>query len=119
MASQPHAIELRPAYKLTSEAHAHLEPVSVTVPPYSAPCVPYDWLLLDSAGEKGEQYELPIQIELEERAREILDFETAWVQSGHNQRALLDTFFSAVRPEASLCFFYAKRVPLTEEGGES
>jgi hypothetical protein len=117
MAPRPHAIELRPAYKLSNEAHAHLEPVQVTVPSYTAPCVPYDWLLLDRAGEKSEQYELPVRFELEEQARELLGFETEWVQNGHNQRTLLDTFFSAIRPESSLCFFYAKRVPLSEESG--
>jgi hypothetical protein len=117
MAPQSHIIELRPAYKLTNKAHAHLEPVRVTVPPYTAACIPYDWLLLDSAGEKSEQYELPFQSELEERAHEVLGFEADWVQSGHNQRVLLDSFFSAVRPEASLCFFYAKRTPLSESSG--
>lgn len=117
MAPQSHIIELRPAYKLTNKAHAHLELVRVTVPPYTAPCVPYNWLLLDSAGEKSEQYELPFQSELEERAHEVLGFKADWVQSGHNQRVLLDSFFSAVRPEASLCFFYAKRTPLSESSG--
>ncbi len=40
---------------------------------------------------------------------------TAWVQERENQLALLHTFFSAVRPEKSLCFFYAKRTPLSEQ----
>lgn len=117
MSTKSHVMELRPAYKQTNEAHAHLEPVNVTVPPYTAPCVPYDWLLLAGANEKTEQYELPFQFELEERAREILGFEADWVQDGHNQRALLDAFFAPIRPQASLCFFYAKRVPLSEEAG--
>ena len=41
--------------------------------------------------------------------------ETDWVQERENQLALLDTFFSALRPEESLCFFYAKRTPLSEQ----
>jgi hypothetical protein len=44
-----------------------------------------------------------------------LPFETAWVQQRDNQLAILDTFFGAVRPEESLCFFYAKRTPLSEQ----
>jgi hypothetical protein len=28
---------------------------------------------------------------------------------------MLDTFFGALRPEDSLCFFYAKRTPLSED----
>jgi len=34
------------------------------------------------------------------------EVETDWVQERDNQLALLDTFFSAVRPEESLCFIY-------------
>jgi hypothetical protein len=37
------------------------------------------------------------------------------VQERDNQLALLDTFFGALRPEESLCFFYAKRTPLSEQ----
>src|SRR5207249_5275715 len=44
-----------------------------------------------------------------------LKFKTSWVQQRDNQLLLLDTFFSAVRPEESLCFFYAKRTPLSEQ----
>ena len=44
-----------------------------------------------------------------------LKFDTAWVQQRDNQLALLDTFFGALRPEESLCFFYAKRTPLSEQ----
>ena len=40
-----------------------------------------------------------------------LDFETSWVQEGTNQCVLLDTFFSAAKPDKSLIFFYAKRTP--------
>ena len=55
-----------------------------------------------------------------EREPEIRDrfgreVETAWVQERENQLALLDTFFGALRPEESLCFFYAKRTPLSEQ----
>ena len=41
--------------------------------------------------------------------------ETNWVQERENQLALLDTFFNALRPKESLCFFYAKRTPLSEQ----
>ena len=44
-----------------------------------------------------------------------MKFETSWVQEKDNQLALLDTFFGAVTPEESLCFFYAKRTPLSEQ----
>lgn len=38
-----------------------------------------------------------------------------WIQEGTNQRVILDTFFSAAKPEESLVFFYAKRTPLAED----
>ena len=43
------------------------------------------------------------------------EIETAWLQDRANQLAMLDTFFGALRPEESLCFFYAKRTPLSEQ----
>ena len=35
------------------------------------------------------------------------------VQERGNQLAMLDTFFGALRPQESLCFFYAKQTPLS------
>jgi hypothetical protein len=43
------------------------------------------------------------------------EVDTDWVQERENQLTLLDTFFGAVRPEESLCFFYAKRTPLSDQ----
>jgi energy-coupling factor transporter ATP-binding protein EcfA2 len=42
-----------------------------------------------------------------------MSFGANWVQDRENQLVLLDTFFSALRPEQSLCFFYAKDTPLS------
>ena len=49
------------------------------------------------------------------RSQSGKEVETAWVQERENQLTLLDTFFGALRPEESLCFFYAKRTPLSEQ----
>jgi hypothetical protein len=56
------------------------------------------------------------QPELEDQADGLIGFDTAWVQNGQNQRALIDQFFSTVQPGA-LAFLYAKRVPHTETEG--
>ncbi len=40
-----------------------------------------------------------------------------WLNARHNQLCLLDTFFSALERDRSLCFFYAKRTPLAPEDG--
>ena len=44
-----------------------------------------------------------------------LPFEANWVNERQNHLVLLETFFSAVRPRESLCFFYAKRMPLADD----
>jgi len=43
-----------------------------------------------------------------------LSFYTEWVQDIENQRAFSDSFFSHLRPDESLVFFYAKKVPLVD-----
>ncbi len=53
--------------------------------------------------------------EPEIRDRAGREKQTDWVQERENQLAMLDTFFGALRPEESLCFFYAKRTPLSEQ----
>jgi hypothetical protein len=53
--------------------------------------------------------------EPEIRNRSGKEVETSWVQERGNQLALLDTLFGALQPEESLCFFYAKSTPLSEQ----
>jgi hypothetical protein len=36
-----------------------------------------------------------------------LPFDTSWIQDKRNQLVMLDTFFGALKPEGSLCVFYA------------
>ncbi len=51
----------------------------------------------------------------EEQARKAIGRNTNWVQTKRNQRVMFDTFWSTVRPQESLCFFYAKATPLVED----
>jgi hypothetical protein len=44
-----------------------------------------------------------------------LNFNTGWVQQRDNQELLLECLFSHIQPQASLCFFYAKRTPLSDD----
>ena len=44
-----------------------------------------------------------------------LGFNTNWWQDSRNQSALLDCFWSHVKMDESLVFFYAKQVPLLED----
>lgn len=102
-------------YSKTSEAHKHIIPTPYRYPAYSAACIPFNWMLKNPARDKAEVLELGFDPELESRAHEIMGFETNWVQTKKNQLVMLDTFFSAVQAENSLCFFYAKRIPFIED----
>ena len=107
------------------ETHGHFAPTRFVQPAYSAACVPYRWMLREKVegnardGEIGLAERLKIgwvpDREPDIRNHQGKEVETDWVQERENQLALLDTFFGALRPEESLCFFYAKRTPLSEQ----
>ena len=102
-------------YSKTSKSHKHFKPTLFRYPPYSAACVPFAWTLKEEAEKKVVELELDYTPELETNARSTMGFNSAWVQTKYNQLVLLDTFFSAIQPRRSLCFFYAKRTPLVED----
>ena len=80
-------------------------------PPYSAPAVPFAWMLREAMEDLGQQYDLDVQPEREPD----LGFKTTWIQERLNQTALLDCFAAHIKPGSSLCFFYAKKVPFVED----
>ena len=101
-------------YKYTSpDTHGHFGMTPLRHPSYSAPAVPFAWLLRDSLAALGESYKLDIQAEREPD----LGFRTQWIQDRDNQKALLDCFRDHIRAGESLCFFYVKRAPFIEETG--
>ena len=102
-------------YAKTSNAHKHLLPTTFRYPAYSAACLPFKWMLKDMAMDKVKALELGFQPDLEDQTHNEMGFNTDWVQTKHNQLVMLDTFFSAIQPEKSLCFFYAKRIPFVED----
>ncbi len=97
--------------------HTHFRPTTLNYPAYSAPGVPFRWMLKGSLGEGGDA-RLREHYPLDEVTEEIepdLGFDTAWWQDYRNQTALLETFWAHVREEMSVVFFYAKQVPLVED----
>lgn len=98
-------------------AHAHFDETPLRHPPYSAAAVPFGWMLLEEMGRLGEEYSLDVQADRETRAEELMGFKADWVQDHQNQRALSECFTEHLRPEESLCFFYAKQVPFVEDYG--
>ena len=107
-----------PYAQTNAENYGHIKPTSFLQPAYTAACVPFFWLLREQVegSAKGNVQGIAEKLQLGwvPDREPNLKFDTAWVQHRENQLALLDTFFGALRPEDSLCFFYAKRTPLSE-----
>lgn len=114
MAPFPVTITKKHPYAESSpETHGHLRPTRFTMPPYSAACVPFRWMRQEESGELTKRYHLVYQPDRESQ----FTFGPDWIQDRSNQLVMLDTFFGAVRPEQSLCFFYAKDSPLSAAAG--
>ena len=96
-----------------SDSHGHFLPTPYTMQPYSAACVPFRWMLHKEGAELVERYNLGFQPDREPD----LEFDPSWIQNRANQLVMLDTFFGAVHPDQSLCFFYAKDTPLSASVG--
>lgn len=108
-----------PYSKKGNPLYQHFAPTPFRNPPYTAACIPFHWMLKKQAeGDakkgivgRGELLQLDYRVDREPN----LNFDTDWVQEKRNQLVLLDTFFSAIREDESLCFFYAKRTPLVDD----
>jgi hypothetical protein len=72
-------------------------------------------MLRESMAPLGEEYALDVQ----EAIEPDLGFTTQWIQDYRNHSALLNCFAGHLKPEKSLCFFYAKQVPFVEDSGAS
>lgn len=85
---------------------------------FGAAAVPFRWMLRSMVDGKdasiAETHGIPYRREREDAADDTLGFSPAFVTDCENQRLMLDGFFRAVEPDTSLCFFYAKRTPLSE-----
>jgi hypothetical protein len=104
-------IATHPYVKWSPETHGHFAPTPLRHPPYSAPAVPFNWMFSESLEEKGQEY----GIDVDPSREPDLGFSTDWVQDKVNQLAVLDCFYGHVKPNRSLCFFYAKEVPFVED----
>lgn len=107
-----------------SRSHTHFKPTTLHYPPYGAAALPFRWMNKKSLlGDKKKKLPgfadaYPLE-DLDQSLEEGLGwgFEPDWLQDHRNHRAVLDCFWSHVRPEESLVFFYAKQVPLIEDAG--
>ena len=97
-----------------SAAHSDLETVALQQTPYSAACIPFKWMRQEYADELAKGWRLDF-----EKSREPIEpkwlSESGWVQNGRNQHAMLEGFFRTIKPQISLCFFYAKQTPFSDD----
>ena len=97
-------------------AHAHFAPTEQRMPPYSLEVTPFRWMMLHEHERYSEPWNIGFDQGLEDRAHALMPFEEdTWIQDHRNQLALLDSFFSALRPRESLVLLYAKDLPLVEQ----
>lgn len=118
--------KIHPYAKNATTTHGHFADTPYTIRPYSAAGIPFRWMLREQMegnekwGVRSIQQDLQIAYQVE-REPDLTENENwdkdkkTWVQEGANQRIILDTFFSAAKPDESLVFFYAKRTPLVED----
>jgi hypothetical protein len=114
------------AYSDTSEHHSHICDTPFRHQAYSAAATPFGWLLKERAWGKdwkkgrvdsqslAERYGIEASPEYEPEEPDWLE-KRPWIQGAKNQKALLNAFFDALKPERSLVFVYAKRTPLTDD----
>ncbi len=111
-----------PYSERNEETHGHFAETPFTFDAYSAAAVPFSWMLIKHI-DGDERNNIPSKSDILKfdyevhREPELKKFKnkTVWVQEGKNQRIILDTFFSAIKPKESLVFFYAKATPLTDD----
>lgn len=108
-----------PYAKSAENTHGHFAPTPYIIQPYSVAAIPFRWMLREQA-EGNNDYGIAsrtetLQLGYAAEREPDLGFGTSWIQEGTNQRVLLDTFFSAAKPDQSLVFFYAKRTPMIED----
>lgn len=75
-----------------SPPHKLFKPLFHKHAAYSADAIPFRWMLASNAQDIAEDHDVSIEPDLEDKAQEFMGFPTNWIEHGHNQRALLNTF---------------------------
>lgn len=116
MATKPRSIVKHHPYAEWNDTYKKFQATTYELPAFSADCVPFRWMLRESAADIADLYEIAYEPALEAAVDAEAGLnDPVWVQHAKNQQALLDTFFSAVQPAKSLVFFYAKESPLSTD----
>lgn len=95
------------------EDYEHIQPTPLEMPAWSAPGVPFNWL--NRAGAAAREERLAIGYDTGREPMDRWKATGTWVLHPENQRACLESFWSAIVPGRSLVFFYAKAIPGVED----
>ena len=113
---RPESMTVRRTHPLAwTEHHKHFAPTDHVMPAYSLEAVPYRWTQRELAPDLAQRWGIELDESLEKAIDETVGYKSGWIQHHLNQRRMLDSFFSALRPQQSLAFIYAKDVPLLED----
>jgi len=116
MSKHEYVRELEHAYKSRGNTlFRDFLPATYHHKPYSFNAIPFQWMSKDKESHESEMAKV-YELDYDPHKEESVDvgFKTSWVQHPDNQRALLDGFFSCLKPHQSLVFFYSKHTPLSE-----
>jgi AAA domain/UvrD-like helicase C-terminal domain len=110
-------IEREHAYASFSKSHKHFARTAHRMPAYSLEATPYRWVMREETPDRVKTWNIGYDQSLEDEADKHIELskKTTWVQDHRNQLALLDSFFSAIKPGKSLVLIYVKDLPLLED----
>jgi hypothetical protein len=114
MRSHPLSIKRTHAYA-GNDAYSHFAETTQRMAPHSLEVIPFRWMRKDGYERASKPWGINVHLGLEDEVNSRLPFESAYMQDHRNQLALLDSFFSALRPGKSLVLLYVKDLPLVEQ----
>ena len=112
--------KIHPYVETSPETHGHFRQTVLRHPAFSADAIPFRWMRkpvrwLDTKRQNESDFRDKYGIHLDPTLEPQLNFDNGWMQQRDNHEALLDCFFGHIKAKASLCFFYAKRTPISED----
>lgn len=115
-----HRTKSHPYAETSPNTHGHFLPTPFRQPRFSADAIPFRWMQRPErwmSSKKSIAHDFPdcYNLDLNETREPELSFDTSWIQQRDNHQSLLDSFFGHIKPQESLCFFYAKQTPPVED----
>lgn len=109
-----------PYSETSAKTHGHFRETTLRHPAFSADAIPFRWMQkpirwMDEKRQNEPDFRDAYRLDLDPEREPDLGFDNGWFQQRDNHLALLDCFFGHIQPQESLCIFYAKRTPLSDD----